>query len=56
MQVRTSRAAPGYGRPADVWALGCVIVEMFTGRVPWGDEHTCVEATMYVPPALRSLL
>jgi hypothetical protein len=27
----------GYGQQVDVWALGCVIVEMCTGVRPWGD-------------------
>lgn len=25
-----------YGRAADVWSFGCVLIEMATGSVPWG--------------------
>ncbi|EDV22347.1 uncharacterized protein TRIADDRAFT_28738, partial [Trichoplax adhaerens] len=28
-----------YGRSSDVWSLGCVMIQMLTGKLPWGADN-----------------
>lgn len=51
----------GQGPPADVWALGCSVIEMATGKPPWpesGDPFSIMYRIAYSPesPEIPSCL
>lgn len=36
-EIFTRNAIEGHGRAADIWSIGCVVLEMLSGRRPWHD-------------------
>ena len=36
-EVFTKNMSEGHGRAADVWSVGCVVIEMATGKRPWHE-------------------
>lgn len=47
----------GHGRPADVWSLGCTMLEMLTAKPPWSHFSSQISALFHIasskaPPPL----
>lgn len=38
----------GHGRQADIWSVGCTVLEMLTGRPPWSKFDTITAALYHI--------
>ncbi|TVU01727.1 hypothetical protein EJB05_52813, partial [Eragrostis curvula] len=58
MAPEVAKAKP-HGPPADIWSLGCTVLEMLTGKVPYPDmewTHALLKIGRGIPPEIPSTL
>ncbi|RCV08528.1 hypothetical protein SETIT_1G334100v2 [Setaria italica] len=58
MAPEVAKAKP-HGPPADIWSLGCTVLEMLTGKVPYPDMewiHALLNIGRGIPPEIPNTL
>ncbi|RLM78695.1 protein kinase byr2-like [Panicum miliaceum] len=58
MAPEVAKAKP-HGPPADIWSLGCTVLEMLTGKVPYPDmewTHALLKIGRGIPPEIPDKL
>ncbi|CAN6274279.1 unnamed protein product [Urochloa humidicola] len=58
MAPEVAKAKP-HGPPADIWSLGCTVLEMLTGKVPYPDmewTHALLKIGRGIPPEIPDTL